>query len=78
MAHWKPSSKIRLDGIPEIFHIDDFCCLVKKGFFERVEIGISQEASENYKNAFKKAKDDVKKLTNTVNEFSIFNHRHYF
>ena len=72
ITEWQPDSELHLKGIPEIFDITHFCKFVKKGFFKIIKIGFARNVSEDYKNAFKAAVDDVKDNWTCPSAFPVF------
>ena len=53
IQHWYPKTHLTLHDVPELFNVNDFCELVKKGIFKEIFITFDQDASEIYINNFK-------------------------
>ena len=71
MSHWTPNTGLSLYGLLDTFNIADFCALIKKGVFEKVELCASRHASMEYKNAFKIAIEEMKKLPEIKTQISF-------
>ena len=62
MTHWKPNTELSLEGINQLFDIDDFCTLIQKGCFKSAEITLFHDASLLYRAYFEMAIENLKKL----------------
>ena len=61
MTLWQRNTTLNFIGIPEEFKIIDFCNFIRKGVCKFVSIGFAQSVTEEYKNDFKAAVEEMKK-----------------
>ena len=63
LPHWRPETHLHLYRLTQPFNFEEFCDLIKKGFFTEVVIWFATDASiiyrENVKAMFKKLKKNL-------------------
>ena len=60
MTHWKPTTVLELYGISEVLNIADFCELIKKGCFQKINLHFAFNSSVTFQKNFKAFIEEMK------------------
>ena len=71
MTQWRFIRYFLLYGITEEFNVDDFCELVRKGYFKIIHISFASNISATYRQSFKNAVKEMKETWTSEIEFPM-------
>ena len=61
MTHWQTNIELYLEGIPEVFNVADFCELINRNIFQKINIKFASNISSYYYSNFHKNFEGLKK-----------------